>query len=294
VFTESKKDLKLFVNALLFSAVIPFLIALYQLLTGTGLAGTTIGFDSRLYGTFSHPNQFASFALIIFGLSWFYYQQKKDNNKTKLIPTIITLLLLIATFSRGAWLGIIIFSLIFGLLKNFKIIIFVFLFIIFMFLTSETVNKRISDLYDPPATSSIYWRIERWTENYQSFIQKPLLGHGSGTELVVYEKDHGFYSKNNYTHNDLIKNAIETGIMGTLSYLFLIFSTLFTLIKIHLKTESSFLKNFSLVVLSVFIALNAFSMTSNIFRGTATQWTLWFLIGACVGLYLKNSGDRKI
>lgn len=289
--TKKEKDLKIFIKAILISALVPFLIAFYQLLTGTGLAGTTVGFDSRLYGTFSHPNQFASFALIIFGLSWFNYQQENNADKLKIIPLVITLLLLIATFSRGAWLGIIIFSLIFGLLKNFKIIIFVFLFIIFMFLTSETVNKRISDVYNPPATSSIYWRIERWTENYQSFMQKPLLGHGSGTELVVYEKDHGFYSKNNYTHNDLLKNAVEIGIIGTLSYLFLVLGTFFTLIKIYLKTNSLFLENFSLVILSVFIALNFFSMTSNIFRGTASQWILWFLIGSCLGLYsskLKN------
>ncbi len=293
ILTEEDADLDLFLKALLFSALIPFVVAIFQLITGSGMAGTSIGLDSRLYGTFSHPNQFASFALIIFGLSWFLYQQKNKINKHSWLPLATTLTLLIATFSRGAWLGIIIFSFIIGFLKNFKIIIGVFAILIILFITSETVHKRIEDIYNPPATSSVYWRMERWKENYQSFSQRPLFGHGSGTELKVYEKDYGFYSNNNYTHNDILKNAIEIGIIGTITYLILIITTFFTLIKIYLKTKNSLLKNFSLVLLAIFIAENVFSMTSNIFRGTATQWTLWFLIGACVGLYLKNCNKSK-
>jgi hypothetical protein len=73
----------------------------------------------------------------------------------------------------------------------------------------------------------------------------------------------------------------------------LILSTFFILIKIYLKTNSVFLKNFSLVILAVFTAINVFSMTSNIFRGTATQWTIWFLIGACIGLYLQKRKNLK-
>lgn len=293
IVTKKEKDLELFVKAILISALIPFLVAIYQLLTGTGLAGTTVGLDSRLYATFSHPNQFASFSLIILGLAWFKYQKETAHQKINWVPLVVTLILLVATFSRGAWLGIIIFSFIVGFLKNFKIVLLALAVLIILFFTSETVNKRIEDIYNPPATSSIYWRLERWTENYQSFSKKPLLGHGSGTELTVYENDYGFYSNNNYTHNDILKNAIEIGIWGTLTYLILILSTFFTLVKIYLKTSSAFLKNFSLVILAVFVAINVFSMTSNIFRGTATQWTLWFLIGACIGLYLERKTNRK-
>lgn len=288
VVTEKESDLDLFLKAFLLSALIPFLVATYQLITGSGMAGTSIGLDSRLYGTFSHPNQFASFALIIFGLSWFKYQQENKNSKHSWFPLAITLALLIATFSRGAWLGVILFSFIIGFLKNFKIVVVTFAILIVLFIISENVHKRIEDVYNPPATSSIYWRMERWKENYQSFSQKPLFGHGSGTELKVYEKDYGFYSSNNYTHNDILKNAIEIGIFGTVIYLILIITTFFTLAKIYLKTKNSSLKNFSLMLLAIFVAENVFSMTSNIFRGTATQWALWFLIGSCIGLYLKR------
>ncbi len=287
IIVKTEKDINLFINAILISALIPFVIAIFQLITGNGMAGTSVGLDSRLYGTFSHPNQFASYALIAFGLSWFGYQ-KKTADKKYLIAFLVSLLALIATFSRGAWLGLILLSLIIGIFKNFKMILILFLFLVILFFSSETVHKRIEDIYNPPATSSIYWRIERWTDNYQSFIKKPLLGHGSGTELKVYENDYGFYSNNAYTHNDLLKNAIELGVVGSLLYLILILTTTSTLLKNYFKSKESSVKIFTLVVLAIFIAEFIFSMTSNIFRGTATQWTLWSLVGACLALNLKR------
>jgi O-antigen ligase len=202
--------------------------------------------------------------------------------------SLATLFFLMATFSRGAWLGLIIFSAIIGFLKNPKIILIISAILFILFFTSENIHKRIEDIYNPPATSSIYWRIERWSDNYNSFTKKPLLGHGSGTELVVYEEDYGFYSSNNYTHNDILKNAVELGIVGTIIYLMLVGTTLISLFSYYLKSKIASEKNLYLITFALFVSINAFSMTSNIFRGTAAQWILWALIGVCLGLTHKT------
>lgn len=289
---QSSQNPKSFLKAVLISAVVPFSFAFYQLITQTGLGGTS-GIDSRLYGTFSHPNAFASFVLIILAVSFCFILDKNTGKKLPFyLIALISLFIIIETFSRGAWLSLLIFAFIISLFQSRKIILLALGLLIIAYFISPLVRDRIEDVYNPPATSSIVWRFQQWEKVYASFSKKPLTGYGTGTETIVFENEYGFYAGNPYTHNDILKAAVEIGIFGAAAYILILALTVFYLFKNYFSSQEQNAKLFYLIILALFIAEIGFSMTSNIFRGTATQWTLWSLIG--VALAMNNKKILKV
>jgi O-antigen ligase len=275
ILIKNKKSFIYSLFAVLISAIIPFTLALYQALTTSGLGGTG-GIESRLFGTFSHPNSFASFVVIIISIIAFLIIQKGEFKKTNVSnwflygALLISVIILLATFSRGALLAFLVFIFILSLLRSPKYIIFVAILFVVVFSVSQDFRDRIEDVYNPPADSSIRWRFQQWEKMYELYLKNPIKGYGAGTETIIHEKEFGFYAGNPYTHNDVLRSALETGIFGLITFTALWLTTIITLFFQFVTAEL------------------AFSMSSNIFRGTATQWTLWFLIGIALAISIQK------
>lgn len=284
ILIKTKKDFLYSILAVLLSSIIPFILAIYQAFTSSGLSAT-IGLESRLFGTFNHPNAFASFIVIIISLIIFLIVQEKKQKGLTTINSLlywalfISIIILLATFSRGALLAFVVFVFILSLFKSPKYILFAIIFFAIIFSVSQSFRDRIEDVYNPPADSSVRWRFEQWDKMYNLYRENPIKGYGAGTETIVHEKEFGFYAGNPYTHNDILRSALETGIFGAITFSFLWLVTIFVLFFKFLKNKEVNEKLFLLLIFALVIAEVIFSMSSNIFRGTATQWTLWFLIG---------------
>jgi O-antigen ligase len=256
--------------------------------------GRIAGLQNRLYGTFSDPNSFAAFCLIVIGILIYHLSRKKSisfNKNWKEYSILgFLILILLATFSRGGWLAFLIFLSVFTLIKKPKLLLLLFGSLIFLTLIIEPVRNRLEDVYNPPVTSSVYWRFEQWSKMTDLFKKQPWTGYGIGTETVVHEQEFGFYAGNPYTHNDIIKNALETGIFGALAYLILIITTLATLSMKYFKEKNKNYRNLILVIFLIFLVEFSFSLTSNILRTTVIQWITWFL----VGFVLTKSSSKKL
>ncbi|MDZ7612151.1 MAG: O-antigen ligase family protein [Candidatus Moranbacteria bacterium] len=297
-----EKSFRTIFYAVLASAIIPLSAGFYQFLTQSGIS-RTVGLESRIFGTFSHPNSFAAFLLIIFALSlyfFFYYQNNKEKNeqeKNKYVQysliALFIFFLLLATFSRGAWLALLIFGLILGILKKPQILAYIAVGILVAIIAFEPIRDRVEDLYNPPITGSVYWRLEQWTNMYALFQERPFTGYGAGTETLVHERAFGFYAGNPYTHNDFLKNALEVGIFGAISYGLLLLAVIWKLFFNFKNTAKKNTKTLFLVLLALFAAEIAFGMSSNILRSTAVQWPLWALIGSALAIPLIESKKTK-
>ena len=298
ILIKTKKEFLQSIWAILISSIIPFVFSIYQAITGTGLGGTA-DLESRLMGTFSHPNSFASFVIIIITIIIYLLIQKDKifviGNKKFLYPALlISIIILLATFSRGALLGFLIFIFILSLFKSPKYILITIVLFFIAFSVSQDFRYRIEDIYNPPADSSVRWRFEQWNKLAKVYIKNPIKGYGAGTEIISYEKEFGFYAGNPYTHNDLLRSALETGIFGLFAFSILWATTAINIFKKFLKNKKQNDKTFLLLIFALIMAEIAFSMSSNIFRGTATQWTLWFLIGLALTIPEKNIPSPKI
>lgn len=277
---------KILLSALVFSGILPFFYASYQLLTHTGLGGTT-GVDSRLFGTFSHPNPFASFILIsLVAAIYLAYHETLSQKKWLYFSYIAwAIFLLIETYSRGAWLAFMLFLLILGLIKSPKMVMMMALFCVILFFSSETIQYRVEDIYNPPADSSVRWRFAQWDRMYKVFLKRPMIGQGIGTETYAHQMEYGYNAGNQYTHNDFLRIAVEIGVPGLLAYWLLISLTLMLLYQSYRSASNhTWLKDYKLFVLALFVAIVSFSQTNNTLRETVTQWTTWGLIGTALAL----------
>jgi len=281
---KEKKNYLRIAWAIVISCWVPFVFATYQLITKSGLGGTD-GIESRLFGTFSHPNPFASFVFIALAILLFLFFFSKEKSFKPIIFLIFwALFLLVGTYSRGAWLAFLIFLLVIAFFKSFKSILAIVFISIILFFSFQSIQDRVQDIYNPPADSSVRWRFAQWERMYEIFKKRPLIGQGIGTETIVHDLEYGPYSGNPYTHNDFLRVATETGVFGFIIYFLLIFSTLNLLYKNFKEESSGIEKDFQLIVLVLFLAMATFSLTNNTLRETVTQWLLWSLVGTSLAL----------
>ncbi|XLQ19821.1 MAG: O-antigen ligase family protein [Candidatus Moraniibacteriota bacterium] len=253
------------------------------------------GLDGRLFGTFAEANGFASFMLVIISIllyNTFSQKNSIQDNKPQLTLLGLSILLLLLTFSRGGWLALIVLLGVFGLIKKPKALIAFTLLFIVLFFTSSKIHDRIEDVYNPPADSSIRWRIRQWNDVIETWKLSPIYGHGGGTEIIIHEQEHSYLSGDPYTHNDLLKVMQETGLIGLALFVFLLATTLILLFKKYLKLTNKNDKLFVLITLLLFLAQLSFGMSSNIWRGTAVEWIIWTLV-ACA-LSISTSKDSQI
>ncbi|MBU4216796.1 O-antigen ligase family protein [Candidatus Parcubacteria bacterium] len=293
---KKNKDFVLLVKIIIFSAVIPGSLAIYQYFTNTGLSVPLENIYNRIYGTFSHPNLFAYYLIIPITLSILIFligKKEKIVNILILSLSLFFILLLGLTFTRGAWLAFIIIVLIIGIIQYRILLLTAFIIFFLSYLFIPPIHSRINDLHNAKKGNSIEWRQTLWRDALSYIKDKPVIGYGVGTANKIILEKRGERMGSSDPHNDYLKISIENGLLGLASYLILIISTLFYLIKDYFKTEQLKLKTVNLTVFALFFALITMSFADNIIRNTALQWTLWSLIGGLMGMnHFKNTKNR--
>ncbi|MEK7202882.1 MAG: O-antigen ligase family protein [Patescibacteria group bacterium] len=282
---KTNENLTRLSKIIIFSVIIPSIFALYQFFTRTGMSIPFEGIYNRIFGTFTHPNLFAYYLIIPIALSLFLFSITKTKKIAKIILAIITIflsILLILTYTRGAWLAFVIiitFISIACFKKYGKFLIIIFLIISFSYFLIEPINKRINDfIYNP--YNSIHWRLNLWKDSLSYVKEKLLFGNGTGTAEKSILQKRGYRFGSTAPHNDYLKITLENGLLGLLSYIFLIISLFFKLLKKFQTTKSQNIKLFSLTLLGITVSLYTLSFADNILRNTALEWSYWILIGA--------------
>jgi putative inorganic carbon (hco3(-)) transporter len=128
---------------------------------------------------------------------------------------------LMYTFSRGAYLALLVGCLFLGLVKQRKLLLLLFVFLLtWNVLVPRAVDQRVDMTYnsdDRELDHSAELRVELWQQAMHIFDVNPAVGAGFYT---YYYGEH----MNNYTdtHNYYIKVLIETGILGSILFLWLV------------------------------------------------------------------------
>lgn len=277
------KDFQKIIYAIIFSVLLPGLVALYQFFTKTGMTIVDEDISNRIFGTFAHPNLFAYYLTLPLVLAIFLVLYTKKNQlKNFLLYLIIffTAMLLTLTYTRGAWVAFLVTVFILGIVSYHKFLLGIITALVLIYFLTPAINTRVNNLFEYNPYSSVSWRINLWKDGI-SYAQKKLLtGYGLGTanKIILNERGEKFGSPD--PHNDYLKILIENGLTGLLAYLFLIITLILKLIHDYKKTMPSFYKNFLLLILGLSIALYSMSFADNILRNTALQWVFWVLLGA--------------
>lgn len=214
-FYQERKDIDLYCNMALLSAVIPLALGLIQWATHTG---KYIEGYNRIYGTFTHPNVFAEYLLFIFFIALYgfqYFQISRVRKAAYLFFILIVLFALYQTYTRTMWIAFAVCLFIYALVQRRAAVRGVFLAIMgcFMVMAIPLASSRFADIIHASSDgrkSSLQWRLHLWRQTMGGIKEHPFFGSGLG----MYEQRIGVMA-----HNDILRMAYETGLIATLLYL---------------------------------------------------------------------------
>lgn len=309
IFSKIKKlKSEELLSAIALSAVAPILFALWQLISGSGLA--TFAIRGRLYGTLAHPNvlAFLLLSLIILHTQTSIIQPiNYYKNKRWLIFAIYSLLiiLLLFTYTRVAFIGLAVFLIIICWHRYHKmliraILVFALFVLIFFPLNNYLINTFNVNLQKIPIigrisardedADSLAWRQSVLRETLPIIQARPWLGYGYGTFPLVWKENQNLrhqWDDSTEAHNDYLRLALEIGIIGLAIYLL----TLGRLVQLaarplaRIKNKS----NQSIHLLGWIIAFVIVSLSDNMLHHTPVMWLAWTWWGAMLADTLKRN-----
>ncbi len=270
-FVETKEDAMKLLYCFPLAMIIPLLIGIKQFLLGQTYV--TPGSElERVEGLFILANSFSRFLFVTLfaSIPLFYYRKKK--NVFFIILMLFTVIFIILLKIRGVFFTMIIaFMLLFYFTP--KIRKYFWIIIPALFLLVIPIGLKLSQHLIDPLESKVYggepfyWRLAIWKQLFlRVFLQKPILGFGSGTSLDVGGAYTDFL---NYPHNDYLRILIENGIVGLIFYLAFFLSNL-KLSYREIKFDAN--RYFNVCAFILIFATMFMSLAANIFYGLTYLW----------------------
>jgi len=288
------------INLLLLALVIPFIVALLQVLIPNGLpAFLAINPNQdgyRINGTLGLANTFASFlALFISLIYWRLNQAQHKLPWLCLLAALIFFLTTTKTLVGLVMLAVMILTLMLTRFSPAKLFGFGILFAltILLFASSEVGQARLASIAQTPLLNpdidlsrsillaggdqnSFNWRLAQWTSLVSAWTRAPILGYGLGTAPYM-----GYIFS--AAHNDYVRALFEGGIVGLMTFLGFLgiqITRLIGLIRSPLSSESQ--KQFCWALLSFLMAAMVGMLTENIWSHTA-NFLYWYAFSAIAG-----------
>lgn len=286
---KEAKDLSLLIKVIIWSALAPAVLGIFQIINKTGLPDEQI---YRAFGSFTHPNMFAFFLILAIIMAIFLILNIKKNRLEVYIYSLLAtfyLIVLFFTYTRGAYLAILAILFLIGMAKFRKFLLLGSIFLIVFYILIPPVQARFNSIFQSDPYGSISWRFDLWRDSYNYFRERPLKGYGLGNSEKIISEKRDFRLGPSEPHNDYLQIALDGGYPLLLAYLLLITSLLFAFWQSYLSEIRPRLKNFFLFFAAFCVALFAMSSGDNILNDTALQWQLWALAGASLAcVSLKN------
>jgi O-antigen ligase len=296
VLIENNRDLATLIKVIIVSAITPSLVAIYQYLTQTGLTVPFEGVYNRVFGTFAHPNLLAFYLLLVIALCFIIFlvsDKKKVSVWLYSGAAGLFLITLTFTYTRSAWLGLLILVFMLGITRYRKFLLVAIILLSISFFSVQQINTRLQSFTDKDPSSSIQWRLQLWSDGLDYFKQRPLLGYGIGTSNEIILQNRGPLAGSSDAHNDYLRMALDSGLIGLFAFIFLIISLLSSLYQIYRRQKKPHLKTLAFVILILTGSFYLISFGDNIMANTALQWTLWALLGGLLATEKKLLISRK-
>ncbi|MCB2342084.1 O-antigen ligase family protein [Clostridium estertheticum] len=262
---------------------------------------TTIGLDKkfvehypgytvvRIATTMFNPNAYAAFLiLIIFPVVMLtIYEKNKKNKGMYGIISVLLFVNIIMTYSRNAQVGVCIGAVVLCVIYSYKLIIaFGGIGILTLFMPS--VLDRVQALTNDSQNES---RIKLWKTAIMMIKDHPILGVGNGNYISRYNEYVSKYKGLSYNaykrypaHNSYLKVESELGIVGIVSFLAVLVTSLIRVKKLFTITNDKFIKAFYMGAFASMIAFFFMNISDNLFFVPMATTYFWFLIATAESL----------
>ena len=242
----------------------------------------------RITGTFRHANDFSAYLALTLFLFIGILSEAKNLllPLKKTIPLFLGFLALLAsilwTYSRGAWVAVCAAFILMVVLKR-KNILFLFLLLFvgwMLFLAPPFLRGRVQSLWDPK-NGTIRERKILMQESFDMLEQSPWLGMGLNTfsDNAPFYKSKQTRTDVQYTHNGYLQMAVETGIVGLLSFLFLLLYFFASTAPVLLRRPVRFLEAGGSALVFGVLAFLIHSATDTDLHSVLLVGNLWLCMG---------------
>lgn len=296
---KNEDDYAHWMRAVFYSSFIPVAYAFIDIAHGGAVRQESEGF--RISSTFSHPNAFAFYLVLMISLSFYFYKSKEFKIPVFLRRTLpvyisVMLSLLILTKTRSAWASCFAFFAIYAFLYERKYLTFVFLAPVIAFMI-PSVRDRFMDLaqgneiVNYSQLNSYAWRKLLWLSSIQFMdFNRYLFGYGLEA-FKHYSLD--FFAlaggKERPAHSVYVQLFFDAGAFGLLTFIWLHARVGQLLMRFYMQNK---LMIFSAIMFLLEFALNAYS--DNMLAILSYDWYLWFILGAAYAVnYSKQQSKQK-
>jgi len=227
----------------------------------------------------------------------------------------------ILSYSRAAWLSIIIALGVWGMLKlkiRFKPIFITFVSIITLFFLFQTqilmsleknseqssanMMTHISSMSNITTDASNLERINRWSCAIRMFTDKPIFGFGPGTYMFKYapyqlRKDRTIISTNSAdggnAHSEYLGSLSESGVLGLLTYLLIIGVVIYTAVNTYSRLKDTRLKAFVLTALVSLVTYYMHGFLNNFLDTDKLSVPFWGFTAMIVAIDIYSRSQNE-
>ncbi|MDD4938644.1 MAG: hypothetical protein PHE18_03715 [Candidatus Omnitrophica bacterium] len=293
-FVHKMSDVRLMLRILVYSSVIPIAVGLSQALNKSGILQG--GFSElRIHSMFVLANVFAIYLSVAMSLALYLLFDTNTGRKERFFLSVIFFsgaFCLIKTYTVSAWITFAVGCLIMCLFqkKMLRIVIPMGLAVSLFF--SQNLADRIRSVTEAPkyGFNSVTFRqdINRQLLT-RALPVHPYMGFGVGSSLRVVSRYTDFGA---LPHSDLVRIAIETGLIGILIYLSFILAVFLRAVFNFAHKRVSF---YDPVFFSIFVMYMILSVGTNTFYHIATSGYMFCCFGAWhkMNLLYKNEAENE-
>ncbi|WP_458756116.1 O-antigen ligase family protein [Afipia sp. TerB] len=294
---RSSADVSRFVLLVIGSSIVPSLYALVDI-----AQGIFDGDGFRLQSTFSHPNIYAFYLVLLLGLL-LYIRSSRIVRVTPRIRMLmmlylpILLALLMLTKTRSAWITCGLMFLVYAIRIDRRFLAGLLLVPVLVAanpslmerltdITTATEIDNFSQLNADTRLNSYVWRQVLWESTIPQIVEKPLLGHGlmsfkrstpSFFPLIGPEGIDG--------HNFYLQVGFEMGLLGVLALFWLLGFVALYLLR-GLRRDRAGIE----IMLCVLAAYALESFSDNMQFYLSFNWYFWFVMGTiCAWIYNEET-----
>lgn len=277
---ETEEKIKKLFQAILISLIVPSAVGFYQFLTDTGNQAV-YGFN-RIFATFAHPNPYAFYLTMLLPMG-IVLLLKDGSSSRKIILGILCAIMgisLILTYTRAAWIAVFLAILLLGTFRYRKLLLISVPLFFLLIKFNPFVTQRLADVFEFSSyynsENSFISRVNLWSEAIPLIFSRPILGHGLSSFRFGFRE---------MAHNDYLRVAFETGLIGLGAYLWILLSLLRRAIYMYRRIGMQYFKSLTLGFISILIAYVTIMLTDNLMRSLVVQWYFWIFAGIAYSLY---------
>jgi O-antigen ligase len=274
LFHDHPERIRPIFAAVLASLAVPAIVAYLQLRGGGERisAGIDLG---RVKGTFVHPNSFAVYLgiVMLFCVALLPHVERWWR-RPMLCALAIAAPLVLFTYSRGAWVAIMIALLFVGLTQNRILVVALLAGVVIIGFSVPSVSQRLSDLGQSRAQpraraqpDSFSWRVGYWRDVLPMGVKSPI--DGIGFEMVRELRPERLPP-----HNAFVQAFVETGVVGVVALLAVIAAVWADLRRAARRLRDGFGRGMTVAATAISISVLIQLFSENLLSQPALLWYL--------------------